>query len=75
MVGSQVDAPFFRRYLVLHLPTPDLADGVLQWPETRGLVASRLGPTAIVVPEEHASLLREKLLQAGIHVTDGPLPG
>jgi hypothetical protein len=75
MVGSQVDAPFFRRYLVLHLPTPELADGVLQWPETRSLVATRLGPTALVVPEEHAGLLREKLQHAGIHVSDGPFQG
>jgi hypothetical protein len=70
MVGGQVDAPFFRRYLVLHLPTPELADGVQQWPETRALVSSRLGPTALVVPEENAPALRERLLKAGIHVTD-----
>jgi hypothetical protein len=70
MVGGQVDAPFFRRYLVLHLPTPELADGVQQWPETRALVTSRLGPTALVVPEEHAAALRERLQKAGIPVTD-----
>jgi hypothetical protein len=75
MVGGQVDAPFFGRHLVLHLPTAELADGVLQWPQTRGLVAARLGPTALVVPEEQAGLLREKLRQAGIHVADGPWPG
>ncbi len=70
MVGGQVDAPFFRRYLVLHLPTPELADGVLQWPETRVLVTSRLGPTALVVPEENAAPLRERLQKAGIQVID-----
>ncbi len=69
MVGGQVDAPFFRRYLVLHLPTPELADGVLQWPETRALVTSRLGPTALVVPEENAAALRERLSKAGIEVS------
>ena len=70
MVGGQVDAPFFRRYLVLHLPTPELADGVVQWPETRALVTSRLGPTALVVPEDNALALRERLQRAGIQVTE-----
>jgi hypothetical protein len=71
MVGGEIEAPFFGRHLVLHLPTAELADGVQQWPQTRGLVTARLGPTALVVPEEHAALLRDKLLQAGIPIGDG----
>jgi hypothetical protein len=70
MVGGQVDAPFFRRHLVLHVATPELADGVLQWPQTRGLVTSRLGPTALVVPEENVEQLRDVLQRAGIQVID-----
>jgi hypothetical protein len=69
MVGGQVDPPFLRRYLVLHLATPELADGIEQWPETRALVSSRLGPTTLVVPEENVATLRERLLKAGIQVS------
>ncbi len=70
MVAGQVDAPYFRRYLVLHVATAELADGVLQWPDTRVLIASRLGPTALVVTEENASLLRDRLEKAGINLAD-----
>jgi len=70
MVAGQVDPPFFRRYLVLHLATAELADGVVQWPETRAFIESRLGPTALVVSEENAPQLRERLEKAGIKIAE-----
>ena len=44
----------------------ELADGLMQWPQTRGLIASRLGPTALAVSEEQAPALRERLREAGL---------
>ncbi len=55
----------FRRQLVLHVPTMDLADGLQQWPGTRSLVLSRLGPTALVVEESSLDVLRERLTELG----------
>jgi hypothetical protein len=66
MTGGQLPAADLRHHLVLHLPTADLADGILQWPDTRALVAERLGPTALAVAEEHVDLLRERLGTLGL---------
>jgi len=33
--------------LVLHVATAGTGDGLMQWPETRALIDSRLGPTAL----------------------------
>jgi hypothetical protein len=66
MTGSQLPPPELRHHLVLHVATPELAEGLLQWPETRSLVESRLGPTALVVTEENAQKLREKLQALGM---------
>jgi len=66
LTASQTPAPVFRRHLVLHVASPEIADGLLQWPETQGLIESRLGPTALAVAEEKVAALREKLRVAGI---------
>jgi hypothetical protein len=68
LTGAQTPSPQLRRHLVLHLASEELADGLLQWPQTRGLIADRLGPTALVVTEEHLPLLRERLGTAGIEL-------
>ncbi len=64
--AEQAPAPRFQRLLVLQLASSELVDGLMQWPQTRGLIALRLGPTALVVNEEQAQLLRERLLEAGL---------
>jgi hypothetical protein len=66
MTGNQMPPAQLRRHLVIHLATPDLADGVMQWPGTRGLIAERLGPTALVVAEEHVETLRQRLAALGL---------
>jgi hypothetical protein len=71
LAGSQAPAPRLERRLVLQVAGAELADGLLQWPGTRGLIAGRLGPTALVVAEEHAELLRQRLAEAGIEVVGG----
>jgi hypothetical protein len=68
--AGQLPAPQFQRLLVLQLASAELADGLVQWPATRSLIASRLGPTSLVVAEEQVPALREKLREAGLPVPD-----
>jgi len=72
-IGSQLPPPRLEQKLVLEVASPELADGLLQWPETRALVSGRLGPTALLVSEEQAPLLRERLRAAGLP-SPGPEP-
>ena len=64
--GSQLPPLVLRRHLVLHLPDSEVAEGLLQWPQTRSLIAERLGPTALAVTEENAERLREQLALLGL---------
>jgi hypothetical protein len=68
LVGSQLPASELRRQLVLHLPSVEMADGLVQWPGTRGLVQDRLGPTTLAIAEEDADRLRERLQELGVAV-------
>ena len=70
LTGGMMPAPEFRRQLVLHVPTPEIADGLVQWPATRGLIQSRFGPTALAVAEEHAEALRQVLRSLGVNFPD-----
>ena len=54
--------------LVLHVPSVELLDGVMQHPMTRSWLGDRLGPTAVEVPEEHADQLRAALRELGVEV-------
>jgi hypothetical protein len=65
--SAQSVPPELRRRLVLQVATPDLADGLMQWPGTRSLIAERLGPTTLAVDEECVQALTERL--AGLGVT------
>ena len=66
MAGDQMAPSHFARHLVLHVPNEETADGLMQWPETRGLIAARLGPTALAVTEENAEELRRRLKAVGL---------
>ena len=68
LTGALSGGARLQRHLVLHVATPDLADGLMQWPGTRPLIAARLGPTALAVAEEHVQALRERLGEAGMAV-------
>lgn len=68
LTGPEFAPVQLQRHLVLHVLTPDLADGLVQWPGTRSLVAGRLGPTALIVAEEHVEELRERLQTLGVRV-------
>ncbi len=70
MSAEQMQAPQLRRHLVLHVADENLADGLVQWPQTRELIQERLGPTALAVAEENVPLLRERLREAGIELAE-----
>ncbi len=72
LTGAGNPAPQLRRHLVLHVASPEVADGLLQWPQTRSLIADRLGPIALAVAEEHLDVLRQRLAEAGISLADSP---
>lgn len=57
-----------RRRLVLNAPSADLLDGVLQHPATRSLLGKRLGPVAVVVPDECVDQLRAALKTLGVEI-------
>lgn len=66
LVGWQLPPLTTARELLVRFPTPEVADGVMQWPETRHLVAERLGPTAVVVADENLDALRAALAEVGV---------
>jgi hypothetical protein len=66
--GDQLPPVELRTQLVLHVATSELADGLVQWPGTRSLIRQRLGPTTLVIVEENAELLRQRLGALGLSV-------
>jgi hypothetical protein len=66
LLGGKLPPPTAARRLVVRFSSAELADGVVQWPETRRLVADRLGPTAVVVEEEALDPLRRALAEVGV---------
>jgi hypothetical protein len=75
LTGAQVGAPRVQRHVVLHVELPELADGLLQWPETRSLLEGRLGPTALIVAEGRLAELRDKLKAVGVQLSDDKVTG
>jgi hypothetical protein len=67
-VGPDLAPPHAVRHLVLHTPTAEIADGLVQWPETADLISDRLGPTAVVIEEEHLEGLRQILAGIGVRL-------
>ncbi|MBI3407296.1 MAG: helicase-associated domain-containing protein, partial [Planctomycetes bacterium] len=55
-----------RRQIVLHVMDAELADGLQQWPATRDLIQSRLGPTALVVAEKDVETLSLRCRELGL---------
>jgi hypothetical protein len=73
MAGAEAPPAQFQRHLVLHTADEETADGLMQWPHTRELIAARLGPTALAVEEERAEELRRRLKAAGVALTESVL--
>ena len=76
MAGDQTPPSRFETHLVLHVANEETADGLMQWPDTRNLIADRLGPTALVVTEGNAEELRRCLKAVGLDLAGmTPHPG
>lgn len=54
------------RPLVLHTPSAEILDGLLQHPETYKLLGDRLGATAVIVADENAQALEAALSRLGL---------
>jgi hypothetical protein len=74
MIGSQLPAAQVQHLLVVTVASTELADGLLQWPATRALISTRLGPTALAVSQEHLARLRERLAEAGLSLHENEAP-
>jgi hypothetical protein len=68
MTAGEAEAPHLRHHLVLHVADEEMADGLMQWPQTREWIEERLGPTALVVRQENVPALCEQLRAVGIEV-------
>lgn len=66
VIGPQLTRPVAAQKLVIQLSTPDITDGILQWPESQRYVQIRLGPTAIVIRPEDLEPFRSVLAQLNI---------
>ena len=71
LTGPDSPPAELRRQLVLHVANEEIADGLEQWPATRGLIQERLGPTAILILEENVPALEERLHTLGINIQVG----
>ena len=60
-----------RHQLVLHVSSPEMAEGLLQLSETRPLIESRLGPTSLAIAGEHVEELRRRMEQLGLTINQG----
>jgi hypothetical protein len=73
LTGATSAPPQLRKHLVLHVETEEMADGIEQWPGTRGLIEQRLGPTALAVAPEKLEVLQARLRELGVRVEqEGP---
>ncbi|HZU37762.1 MAG TPA: hypothetical protein VFA18_17715 [Gemmataceae bacterium] len=70
LMGNVLPALALQRQLVLQVVNAEIVDGLLQWPGTRALIAARLGPTAVVVAEDHVDLLRQRLGELGVKLQE-----
>jgi hypothetical protein len=68
LLGKQLPPPTASRQLVVQFPTPEMAEGIVQWPETKSLVLERLGPLAISISEEAFESLPRVLAEVGIRL-------
>lgn len=68
LLAPQLPMPSVSRLVVVRFPSPEIADGAMQWPGTRAFIAERIGPTALVVDEENLPAFREVLAGIGVNL-------
>ncbi|MFM7150228.1 MAG: helicase-associated domain-containing protein, partial [Gemmataceae bacterium] len=70
LTAAQLPPPQIRRHLVLHVDSPEIADGLLQWEGTAPLIEEQLGPTTLAVSDENRKPLLLRLAELGLQVND-----
>jgi hypothetical protein len=68
--GSPASAVKLRQRLVLDVGSETVADGLLQWPQTRELIEERLGASTLAIAQEQWPALRAKIQGLGIQVQE-----
>lgn len=68
LLGPTAPSSLATKRLVLQVPNPEIADGLMQWPTTKDCIEDRLGPTALAVDESKLAALREVLESLGVKV-------
>jgi hypothetical protein len=68
LVGPVLPPPAVGVRLVVEFANADVTDGVMQWPDTRSLVAQRLGPLAVAVDEANLEAFRAALQEVGVTI-------
>jgi hypothetical protein len=66
LLGKDSPPAVTRRLTLVQVASEELADGLMQWPETRALVQERIGPTALVVAEDRLPEFGQKLRLLGM---------
>jgi hypothetical protein len=66
--GPNVRPAKVERLVVLRFQSPEITDGVCQWPVTADRVADRLGPTTVAVDELDLASLVSALSEIGVGV-------
>jgi hypothetical protein len=69
-LNSRVPPMATSRPLLLHTPSAELLDGLLQHPETGIHLGIRLGPTSVVVPDESLEAFRGALERLGLSLRE-----
>jgi hypothetical protein len=69
LTGDRAEPLTVQRQLILNVPEPAIADGLMQWPPTRALIQTRLGPTVLAVDAAHVEELSQRLRPLGLTVT------
>ena len=68
--GSDSSPVKMRERLVLDVGSERVADGLLQWPQTRALIEERLGNATLAISREQWPTLRDRMLALGIQVQE-----
>jgi hypothetical protein len=72
--GPRVPALTSDRPVVLHAPSAEVLDGLLQHPATRPHLGDRLGPTDVIVPEGSVTAFRRALDGLGLSLSASDRP-
>ena len=68
--GSTTSKVNLRQRLVLDVGSETVADGLLQWPQTRSLIEERLGTTTLAISADQWPELRNRMQALGIQIQE-----